>query len=225
LRLTSKFFISLFSVSFSKSSDEDTCKAELGVDKGFCEAPWPEEFTLLNYGLLEGSKDRNHDVVHSCSSSEEFERFHSFYLKFMTVVREFFLPPERNRFGLVSNRSMLSSLGVGDYGPWFAVQYQAGCSSCSNILKEENDLNYVLQMNNYSVKEVNKTFLSFVPYYEVYAIIYIPLFLYPMSSYCRGLVYLTNDEDALPKRKRPSFFQLINSCLELTLFCLYLAGR
>jgi len=120
---------------------------------------------------------------------------------------------------------MLSSLGVGDYGPWFAVQYQAGCSSCSNILKEENDLNYVLQMNNYSVKEVNKTFLSFVPYYEVYAIIYIPLFLYPMSSYCRGLVYLTNDEDALPKRKRPSFFQLINSCLELTLFCLYLAGR
>ncbi|XP_068495966.1 uncharacterized protein [Phaseolus vulgaris] len=137
-----------------KVADEDTCKAELGVDKGFCEAPWPGEFTLLNYGLLEGSKDRNHDVVHPCSSSEEFERFHSFYLKFMTVVREFFLPPERNRFGLVSNRSMLSSLGVGDYGPWFAVQYQAGCSSCSNILKEEDDLNYVLQMNNYCVKEL-----------------------------------------------------------------------
>ncbi|WVZ04125.1 hypothetical protein V8G54_024931 [Vigna mungo] len=72
----------------------------------------------------------------------------------MTVVREFFLPPERNRFGLVSNRSMLSSLGVGDYGPWFVVQYQAGCSSCSNILKEEDDLNHVLQMNNYYVKEV-----------------------------------------------------------------------
>ncbi|XP_047157124.1 uncharacterized protein LOC124827974 isoform X2 [Vigna umbellata] len=137
-----------------KVADEDTCKAELSVDKGFCKAPWLGEFTLLNYGLLEGSKDRNHDVVHYCSSSEEFERFQSFYLKFMTVVREFFLPPERNRFGLVSNRSMLSSLGVGDYGPWFAVQYQAGCSSCSNILKEEDDLNYVLQMNNYYVKEL-----------------------------------------------------------------------
>lgn len=173
---------------------------------------------MLNYGLLEGSKDRNHDVVHPCSSSEEFERFHSFYLKFMTVVREFFLPPERNRFGLVSNRSMLSSLGVGDYGPWFAVQYQAGCSSCSNILKEEDDLNYVLQMNNYCVKEVNKTFLSFVPYYEVYAIIYIPpLFLYPMPNNSCGLVYLTN-EATLPIRKHPYFFQLIHPFLELTLF-------
>ncbi|CAJ1933809.1 unnamed protein product [Sphenostylis stenocarpa] len=132
---------------------EDTCKAELGFDKGFCKAPWLGEFTLLNYGPLEGSKDRNHHVLHSCSS-EEFEHFHSFYLKFMTAVREFFLPPERNRFGLVSNRSMLSSLGVGDYGPWFAVQYQAGCSNYSNILKEEDDLNYVLQMNNYCVKEL-----------------------------------------------------------------------
>lgn len=136
-----------------KVAEEDTCKAELGVDKGFCEVPWLGEFTSLNYGPLEGSKDRNHHVLHSCSS-EEFERFHSFYLKFMTVVREYFLPPEKNRFGLVSSRSMLSSLGVGDYGPWFAVHYLAGCSSCSNILKDEDDLKYVLQMNNYFVKEL-----------------------------------------------------------------------
>ncbi|KAL5168949.1 UPF0301 protein [Glycine soja] len=136
-----------------KVAEEDTCKAELGVDKGFCEIPWLGEFTSLNYGPLEGSKDRNHHVLHSCSS-EEFERFHSFYLKFMTVVREYFLPPEKNRFGLVSSRSMLSSLGVGDYGPWFAVHYLAGCSSCSNILKDEDDLKYVLQMNNYFVKEL-----------------------------------------------------------------------
>ncbi|XP_020214255.1 uncharacterized protein LOC109798406 isoform X3 [Cajanus cajan] len=133
--------------------EEDMCKAELGVDKGFCEAPWLGELTSLNYDPLEGAKDRNNHVLHSCSS-EEFERFHSFYLKFMTTVREFFLPPERNRFGLVSNRSMLSTLGVDDYGPWFAVDYLAGCSSCSNILKEEDDLNYVLQMNNYFVKEL-----------------------------------------------------------------------
>lgn len=169
--LNSKFIISLFSVFsfFLKSSEEDTCKAELGVDKGFCEVPWLGEFTSLNYGPLEGSKDRNHHVLHSCSS-EEFERFHSFYLKFMTVVREYFLPPEKNRFGLVSSRSMLSSLGVGDYGPWFAVHYLAGCSSCSNILKDEDDLKYVLQMNNYFVKEVNKTFLTSVPYSAVYVI-------------------------------------------------------
>ncbi|KAL2329123.1 hypothetical protein Fmac_022550 [Flemingia macrophylla] len=147
--------------------EEDTCKAELSADKGFCEAPLLGEFTSLSYGPLKGSKDRNHHVLHSCSS-EEFERFHSFYLRFMTTVREFFLPPERSRFGLVSNRSMLSSLGVGDYGPWFAVNYLDGCSSCSNILKEEDDLNHILQMNNYFVKEVNKTFLTFVPYSTVF---------------------------------------------------------
>ncbi|MCI06217.1 hypothetical protein A2U01_0027275, partial [Trifolium medium] len=49
---------------------------------------------------------------------------------------------------------MLSSLGVGDSGSWFAVRYLAGCSSCSHILKEEGDLNYVLQRNTYFVKEL-----------------------------------------------------------------------
>lgn len=72
----------------------------------------------------------------------------------MNAVKEFFLPPDRRRFGLVSDREMLSSLGVGDSGSWFAVHYLAGCSSCSHILKEEDDLNYVLQRNNYFVKEL-----------------------------------------------------------------------
>lgn len=86
----------------------------------------------------------------------------------MNAVREFFLPPERHRFGLVSDRSMLSSLGVGDSGSWFAVHYLAGCSSCSNILKEEDDLNYVLQINNYFVKEVNKFFSNYCSMFLVY---------------------------------------------------------
>lgn len=131
------------------------CKAELGINKGFCEAPWIGEFTSVNDGPFEGSDD----FLYSCSF-EEFERFQSFYLKFMTALREFFLPPERHRFGLVSDRSMLSSLGVGDSGLWFAVHYLAGCSSCSTILKEEDDLNSVLQMNNYLVREVNYTCLN-----------------------------------------------------------------
>ncbi|XP_061342135.1 uncharacterized protein LOC133288399 isoform X2 [Gastrolobium bilobum] len=136
-----------------KVAEDDMCKAELSFDKGFCEAPWLGEFTSVKGGPLEGSKDRNRHVLNSCSF-EEFERFHSFYLKFMTAVKEFFLPLERHRFGLVSDRSMLSSLGVGDSGSWFAVHYLAGCSSCSKILKEEDDLKYVLQMNNYIVKEL-----------------------------------------------------------------------
>ncbi|KAJ1388529.1 Thioredoxin-like superfamily [Sesbania bispinosa] len=137
-----------------KVAEEGMCKAEHSINKGFCEAPLLGEFTSVNDGYLEGFKDRNLCVLHSCSF-EEFERFHSFYVKFMNAVREFFLPPERHRFGLVSDRSMLSSLGVGDLGgSWFAVHYLAGCSSCSNILKEEDDLNYILQMSNNFVKEL-----------------------------------------------------------------------
>ncbi|KAK7264136.1 hypothetical protein RJT34_31740 [Clitoria ternatea] len=138
-----------------KVAEVDMCKAELDIDKGFCEAPGLGEFASVNYGPLEGSKDGNHNVLHSCSF-EEFERFHSFYLKFMTAVREYFLPLEQHRYGLVSDRSMLSTLGIGDSGSWFAVHYLAGCSSCSNILKEEDDLTYALQMNNYFVKELKR---------------------------------------------------------------------
>lgn len=142
------------------------CMAEHSINKGFWEAPWLGEFTSVNDDRLWVFKDQNSHYLHSCSY-EAFERFHSFYEKFMNAAKEFFLPLERHRFGLVLDRAMLSSLGVGDSGSWFAVHYQAGCSSCSNILKEEDDLNNVLQRNNYFVKEVNTTFLTVVPCFVV----------------------------------------------------------
>lgn len=139
------------------------CKAELSINKGFCEAPRIGEFTSVNDGHLEGCKNKNGHVLHSCSF-EDYERFRSFYVKFMNVVREFYLPPERHRFGLVSDQSMLSSLGVGDSGgSWFAVHYLAGCSRCSSIIKEEDSLGNVLRTNNNFVKEVSKIFPTFVP--------------------------------------------------------------
>lgn len=169
LSLNDKFIISfLFCFHFHPpNQSEGMCKAELSINKGFCEVPWLGEYASVNDGHSEGFEDRNSHFLHSCSF-EEFKRFHSFYEKFLNAVREFFLPPERHRFGMVSDRSMLSSVGVGDSGSWFAVHYRAGCSSCSSILKEDDDLNYVLQMNNYFVKEVNKTFLTFVPCFVVY---------------------------------------------------------
>jgi hypothetical protein len=144
------------------------CKVEHSTDKGFCEVPSLWEFSSVNDGRLGGFTDQNSHNLNPCSF-EEFDRFHSFYEKFMNAVKEFFLPSERHRFGLVSDRAMLSSLGVADSGSWFAVRYLAGCSSCSHILKEEDDLNYVLQRNNYFVKEVNKTFLTILLYFVVYA--------------------------------------------------------
>ncbi|XP_058730226.1 uncharacterized protein LOC131602203 isoform X2 [Vicia villosa] len=135
-----------------KVAEVGMCKVEHNINKGFCEVPWLGDFISVNDGRL-GFMDQNSHNFHSCSY-EEFEHFHSFYEKFMSAVKEFFLPPERHRFGLVSDRAMLSSLGVGDSGSWFAVHYLAGCSSCSHILKEEDDLNYVLQRNNHFVKEL-----------------------------------------------------------------------
>lgn len=136
-----------------KVAEGGMCKVEHSTDKGFCEVPSLWEFSSVNDGRLGGFTDQNSHNLNPCSF-EEFERFHSFYEKFMNAVKEFFLPSERHRFGLVSDRAMLSSLGVADSGSWFAVRYLAGCSSCSHILKEEDDLNYVLQRNNYFVKEL-----------------------------------------------------------------------
>lgn len=72
----------------------------------------------------------------------------------MNIAREFFLPPERHRFGLISERSMLSSLGLEDSGSWLAVLYFAGCPSCFKILEEEDDIENFLQMDKSVVMEV-----------------------------------------------------------------------
>jgi hypothetical protein len=93
------------------------------------------------------------DVVSSCTL-QEFQQFDSFFSKFMIVAREFFLPSERHRFGLVLERSMLSSLGLEDSGSWLAMAYIAGCPSCSKIIEKEDDLKNVLQMDNSVVMEV-----------------------------------------------------------------------
>lgn len=100
------------------------------------------------------------NVVSSCTL-QEFQQFDSFFSKFMIVAREFFLPPEKHRFGLVLERSMLSSLGLEDSGSWLAMPYIAGCPSCSKIIEKEDDLKNVLQMGNSVVMEVILTKFAF----------------------------------------------------------------
>lgn len=100
------------------------------------------------------------NVVSSCTL-QEFQQFDSFFSNFMIIAREFFLPTERHRFGLVLERSMLSSLGLDDPGSWLAMLYIAGCPSCSKILGKEDDLKNVLQMDNSVVMEVILTSLLF----------------------------------------------------------------
>ncbi|KAF8389584.1 hypothetical protein HHK36_024100 [Tetracentron sinense] len=116
--------------------------------------PWVEGFTSRNDSapLLEIER-RRPDFGVSCSY-EEFQRFESFFSKLTKVAREFFLPPEKQRFGLVSEKSMLSSLGVGVPDSWLVMLHFTGCPNCSKILREGDDLKDALQMDLPLVTEV-----------------------------------------------------------------------
>ncbi|XP_041011142.1 uncharacterized protein LOC121254959 isoform X1 [Juglans microcarpa x Juglans regia] len=128
-------------------------KWKCGVQNGFSEVPWLGEFSSRNGSAPFEEIENLHSSASSCSL-EEFQQFDSFFSKFMIVARELFLPPERHRFGLVSERSMLSSLGLEDSDSWFAVLYFAGCPTCLKIIRKADDLNNVLHIDNPVVKEL-----------------------------------------------------------------------
>lgn len=124
-----------------------------GAD-GFSMIPSLGEFTPVNESDFLEAENTRSSGGDSCNF-EEFQRFESMFSKFVTVVREFFLPPERLRFALVPERSMLSSLGIGNSGTWLMMLYFAGCPNCSKVLREVNDLKSVLQMHASPVTEAS----------------------------------------------------------------------
>ncbi|XP_043695484.1 uncharacterized protein LOC122646075 isoform X2 [Telopea speciosissima] len=129
-----------------------TCEVKNGLNG----IPWLERFSLANDSApLLDSEFMTSDVGISCTF-DEFQLFDSFLSKFTTTAREFFLPPERHRFGLVSDRALLSSLGVGDSDSysWLVMLHYAGCPNCSEILKRGEDLRSVLQMHHSPVIEL-----------------------------------------------------------------------
>ena len=125
-----------------------------GVDYGLGGASWFGDFSSVNDSA---SFEKSEHMSAFCTH-EEYQLFDSFLSKFTTVAREFFLPPERHKFGLVSERSMLSTLGVEDSSSWLAVTYFPGCPGCSKIIKKEEDLKVALQMDNLVVTEVSYLF-------------------------------------------------------------------
>ncbi|PON36695.1 Thioredoxin-like fold containing protein [Parasponia andersonii] len=124
------------------------------VDNEFTRVPRLLDFSSVNKSSLFDKTDNVTPGVFASCTSEEYQRFESFFLKFMTVAKEFFLPSERHRYGLVSERSMLSTLGIGESGSWLAVLHYAGCPSCLKIIKKEDDLSDVSQMDNSVVSEL-----------------------------------------------------------------------
>lgn len=122
-----------------------SCGVENGLKEEFCPVNNTDPF-------LE-SQNMKPGVGLSCTL-EEFKKFESFFSEFITSAREFFLPSERQRYGLISDSSLLSSLGVNDSGSWLLMVYFAGCPTCFKILREGDDLKSFLLMHNPLMKEV-----------------------------------------------------------------------
>ncbi|KAL1550561.1 hypothetical protein AAHA92_18507 [Salvia divinorum] len=142
--------------------NESTTGNDLG--QGFVGA----DSEMENNGTLVGEeKDNRKDMegdMPSCGSDIGFggtswlnqfsTQYKVSFQKFIEVSREFFLPPEKYRYAVIHERSLLPLLNIEE--PIFGsvtVQY-AGCPSCSQVLKEVDDLKAILQSQPSPVSEV-----------------------------------------------------------------------
>lgn len=133
-----------------KENEEMTCK----VENGMTDSPLLAGFTLANQSSLKEYENRSVVSGKSCTK-EEFQQFESVFTKFTGIAREHFLPPERQRFGLISERSLLPFLGVGNPETWLLILRSSGCSNCSVILQEGDDLRTILQNHHSLVMELD----------------------------------------------------------------------
>lgn len=134
-------------------------KLMCGTENGMGGIPWLMEFSSVNDSdTFWDTDDVNFGLALPCTL-ENFQQFDQFFSKFIAIAREFLLPPERNRFGLITERSLLSSIGIGDSGSWSVMLHSAGCPTCSKIVKEADEVKGALQMDNSIVAEVSLFFL------------------------------------------------------------------
>ncbi|KAK4798402.1 hypothetical protein SAY86_030728 [Trapa natans] len=118
--------------------------------------PWLGESRSVSDDVSWSSKESGLDSGYPCSL-QEFPSFESFFSTFMTVARDLFLPPERHRFGLVVQRSLLSSLGIEEPISWSVLVHHAGCPGCAKMLKGVDDFNRFLQTEKSIVYELEAT--------------------------------------------------------------------
>lgn len=112
---------------------------------------WAGEFSAKNTSDFPGSVLPTDGVF---CSSEEFQKYETFLGELTAVAKEYFLPPERIRFGLIQERPLLSFLGIKDSGPWLAMLHFVGCPSCSKVLGEGVDIRHAIKMQPSPVTEL-----------------------------------------------------------------------
>ncbi|XP_042376258.1 uncharacterized protein LOC121969972 [Zingiber officinale] len=120
------------------NEDRLTC----GVEDGLGSLDWFNEYTLANHSAPEQLENGGSNM--SCTT-EEFKRFESFFNQFTSIAREYFLPPEKQRFGLISEISLLPFLNLTSPDKWLVVLHVSGCSNCTMIVPEGDDLRKILQ--------------------------------------------------------------------------------
>ncbi|XP_037407428.1 uncharacterized protein LOC119269643 [Triticum dicoccoides] len=121
-------------------------------------SPWKGGFTTANQSVSDHIRISTDENSKLCTV-QKFQQFESFYAKLTALSREHFLPPEKVRFGLVTEKLPLSSLDIANASnseTWFLSVHYLGCTSCSVIAKEEDDLRSLLQSyHNLDVKEID----------------------------------------------------------------------
>ncbi|CAI9102613.1 OLC1v1000911C2 [Oldenlandia corymbosa var. corymbosa] len=123
------------------------------VNDGFSAFPSFADFILRTDGILQGAENTSFGEGFSCTL-DELQRLESFFPKFIKLARDFFLPPERQGFGVVSERSLLSDLVSNASASWLLKLYAAGCPSCSRIVGEGDDLKVAIETQDSIVKEL-----------------------------------------------------------------------
>ena len=130
-------------------NEELTCRVGMGLTT----CPWAGEFTWVNESVSKGTRNGDPGLGLSCTQ-QEFQRFESFFTKFMSTAKEYSLPLERQRFGLVTETSLLPFLGVSDPETWLIVLQFPSCPNCPKVVQEVDDLHAVLKMDDSLVMEV-----------------------------------------------------------------------
>ncbi|XP_039029479.1 uncharacterized protein LOC120163679 [Hibiscus syriacus] len=125
-----------------------------GVENGIAGIPWITEFSMVNGSVSSRESENLKFGLGLSCTLKEYKQFDLFFSKLIDVRREFLVPPERLRFGLISHRSLMSSLGVEDSGTWMAVMYFKGCPGCSKVIKDEYDLKNAIVTDNSVVREL-----------------------------------------------------------------------
>lgn len=145
------------------------------LQSGFGRVPWLEDFSYVNDTAALQENDRANGGSGQTCNHEQFKQFSSFLSKLIAAAKEFSLPPERQKFGLITEKSLASPFTVGESDSWTAVLQLAGCPHCSKILKAEDDIQRLLKMENPIVSEVRFFLCPYVLVNFEYSGIFIPL--------------------------------------------------